>query len=158
MPDKLTKPSKDGSVTTYLFKFEYKGYVGATIILKPNSDTQTTQGYVIEISSNISPKSTVSKISSKKVDKFISIPNLCDENEYREFWISWTNVNSNAVTIMLGRGSDVGRNLLMSWTDQAGIAVSTVYIATVTKASGTYQGFWRFRKGTSCTTMIFIQL
>lgn len=152
LPDKFITTLQDGPVTTYQFKFEFKGYDGATVLLNQSLNV----GYVIGIGGNISPKSTISKIDTNKVLKTVLIPNLCNENEFRGFWISWTNSNREGDTFLLGRGSTIGRNVFLQWPNEDSIGAATVSIAMVTKTTGDYQGFWRFGKDNIKSNLQFV--
>ncbi|XP_053408183.1 uncharacterized protein LOC123559963 [Mercenaria mercenaria] len=146
VPKSIIETIKDGSITTFTIKFEFKGYDGASVLLNQITDVQLNDGYTIHIGGNISPKSSISKKGSDNPEHSTFIPNLCDENEYKQFWIRWTSGKSDGDLIEVGRGSDIGRNMFMQWSDPDGISASSVSVATITKTSAVYQGYWRFQK------------
>ncbi|XP_053408178.1 uncharacterized protein LOC123560994 isoform X2 [Mercenaria mercenaria] len=146
VPKSIIEKITDGSITTYSMKFEFKGSDGATMFLNQTIDEQINNGYIVRIGGKISPKSSIFKLGSDKPKHSAFIPNLCEENEYKQFWMRWTSGKSGGDLIEVGRGSDIGRNMFMQWADPAGITASSVSVATVTKTSTVYKGYWRFKE------------
>lgn len=148
VPTHLILRTVTSSITTYTIQFEFKGYDGATLMLRNMTDSMTSNsGYLIRIGGNIFAKSYISVLDSGQPKHSMLIHGLCSNTVYKPFWVRWTCGQTNDNTIEVGRGTEVGKNIFLSWTNQDDMCVNAVSIATVMKTSTVYQGSWRFKRG-----------
>ena len=122
-------------------QFDFKGEMGAALRL-----TNQNADFEIIIGANFNTKSVIQVPgeSSPKHARFTS--KLLSKADFRQFYVSWLQGK-----ITVGRGTEIGRNVFMTYSALSSTPVFSISVAT----SEGKEGEWKFKRGNIMHNQVF---